>query len=155
VFPHQGFPHHCALWGRTLPNPLPVDRAYFGPPRSLPWVGPIVDTMFAESVCEQCLMCQGFLLPVKEFSEDYTPDWSGWWPPPIMCLHRDASTEEGLVKHRFQQLFPFCPLHPNRVAQTPKFQGENLLLNTRLACVWATFFIRTWVEAGMTAAAAS
>ncbi|KAJ7758918.1 hypothetical protein B0H14DRAFT_3596617 [Mycena olivaceomarginata] len=95
--------------------------------------------MFAESVREQRLMRQGFLLPANEFSEDYMPDWSRWLPP-IMRLHRDASTEEGLVKHRFQQLFPFCPLHPDRVAQTPKFLGENLLLNARL---------------GMTAAAAS
>jgi hypothetical protein len=120
-------------------------------------------------------MREGVLLPAQEYSEDYTPDWSSWWPPSIMRLHRDASTEEAQVKYCFRLLFPFNPLHADRAAQTPKFRHENMLLNARLgllahlpppskiatkpnchtACVRATFFIRTWVEAGMTAAAAS
>jgi hypothetical protein len=72
-------------------------------------------------------MREGVLLPAQEYSEDYTPDWSSWWPPSIMCLHRDASTEETHVKYRFRLLFPFKPLHADRAAQTPRFCHGTLV----------------------------
>ncbi|KAJ7817254.1 hypothetical protein B0H14DRAFT_3474732 [Mycena olivaceomarginata] len=102
-----GFPHLRALWGDAVPFPLPVDRTYFGPPRGPPWVGPIIDAVFADSIHEQNLMRQGKPLPAREYSEDTSPYASHW------------------------------------------------LLNTKLACFFGIFLLRTHLQEGFTASAAA
>jgi hypothetical protein len=102
-FPHLpgGFPHLRALWGNTVPFPLPVDPRYFGPPRGLPWVGPVIDAMFAGSSRDQQLIRAGKPLPAHKYSESLSPYASHWWPDSIRCLHRQASQEEQKLKDRF------------------------------------------------------
>ncbi|KAJ7699838.1 hypothetical protein B0H14DRAFT_3528294 [Mycena olivaceomarginata] len=127
-----GFPHLGALWGNVLPFHLPVDL--LRPPKRAPWVGPIVDAMF-EDVREQKLMREGKPLPARAYSEDTSPYTSHWWPESVKILHWEALREEDCLKNDFRHLFP--------------------LLNTKLACSFAIFFLRTRLQEGITASAAA
>jgi hypothetical protein len=120
----------------ALPSPLPIDPSYLLSPRYPPFVGPWfepdVDPDLAASMEPQRLMWQGLPLPAQEYGEEYTPHWSHWWPPSIMRLYHDTSTEEVDLKLRFYRLFPVYPLHPHRTAETEQFQQQSRFLNAKL-----------------------
>ncbi|KAJ7340751.1 hypothetical protein DFH08DRAFT_811939 [Mycena albidolilacea] len=138
-----------ALWGDALPFPLPVDRTYFGPPRGPPWVGPIIDAMFVESVRKQKLMREGKPLPAREYSKDASPYAPHWWPESVKILHREASREEDRLKDEFRRLFPCGKSSPRQ--QAPQYQAWLTVFLP--SCSYAAFFLRTRLQEGITASA--
>ncbi|KAJ7832282.1 hypothetical protein B0H13DRAFT_2371031 [Mycena leptocephala] len=143
----KGFVGLRALHGDLYELPV---QFYFGLYTGSLWSGPAVAAMIEESAAQRQKLRDGLPLPAHDYSELTTPIWSCWWSPAIRQLHRDASMEESLIKLDFFRRYP--ALHPHRLAESPDFLRDNIILQARLASSHAIFFLRCRVFHGVTAA---
>ncbi|KAJ7808111.1 hypothetical protein B0H14DRAFT_2609129 [Mycena olivaceomarginata] len=97
------------------------------------------------------LQREGKSPPYQECRENGSPHNSWWWPSAIRQLYRETEAEQRGIDLAFQKLHP---LH-SRQPLDSQFLLDQSRLHQRLACSEGVFYMRTLVQEGVTAGAAS
>ncbi|KAJ7328004.1 hypothetical protein DFH08DRAFT_816165 [Mycena albidolilacea] len=97
------------------------------------------------------LQREGKSPPYQECRENRSPHNSWWWPSAIRQLYRETEAEQRGIDLAFQKLHP---LHSHQPLNS-QFLLDQSRLHQRLACSEGVFYMRTLVQEGVTAGAAS